>query len=233
VGFATMVDSLHAVQVAVYEERWVTLSELKHALARNWEGAFDQRARMMALPKFGHGHTAVDALAARLSADLAAIARSLENERGAHFQSSFFAYYRFLSMGLATRATPDGRRDGDPLSQGAGPGRLNPPRSPTDIANSLSRVDFRDHPGNAVIDMQLPIGGEVEPQVLSATVRTFAQMGAPTVQFNCVALDDLKNAQDHPEQHRDLQVRICGLSAYFVALDRATQNEIIDRSMLL
>ena len=187
---------------------------------------------MIALPGFGHGHRDVDALAARLSGDLAAIARSLENERGAHFQSSLFVYYAFVRMGLATRATPDGRRNGDPLSQGAGPGRMNPPHSPTDIANSLSRVDFLDHPGNAVIDIQLPMGSEIEPQVLSAAVRTFALMGTPTVQFNCVSMDELKDAQVHPERHRDLQVRICGLSAYFVTLDRATQDEIIDRSVM-
>ena len=232
VGFATMVDSLYAMRVAVFEEHWVGLPELRQTLARNWEGAADLRARMIALPGFGHGHRDVDALAARLSGDLAAIARSLENERGAHFQSSLFVYYAFVRMGLATRATPDGRRNGDPLSQGAGPGRMNPPHSPTDIANSLSRVDFLDHPGNAVIDIQLPMGSEIEPQVLSAAVRTFALMGTPTVQFNCVSMDELKDAQVHPERHRDLQVRICGLSAYFVTLDRATQDEIIDRSVM-
>jgi formate C-acetyltransferase len=187
---------------------------------------------MIALPKFGHGHAAVDSLAARLSADLAALARSLENERGAHFQSNLFVYYAFTAMGQATRATPDGRRDGDLLSQGASPGRINPPRSPTDIASSLSHVDFQDHPGNAVLDLQLPIGGGIEPDALSAAVRTFGQMGTPTLQFNCVSIDDLKDAQVHPERHQDLQVRICGLSAYFVALDRATQDEIIGRSLV-
>ena len=232
VGLATMVDSLYAVQVAVFEERWTTLAELTAALARNWEGAANLRARIIALPKFGHGHAAVDSLAARLSSDLADVVRSMKNERGARYQSSFFVYYAFVSMGLGTRATPDGRRNGEPLSQGAGPGRLNPPGSLTDIAASISRVDFRDHPGNAVVDIQLPIGGGIEPRVLSAAVRTFAQMGTPTVQFNCVSLDELRDAQVHPERHRDLQVRICGLSAYFVALGRAAQDEIIERTAM-
>ena len=102
----------------------------------------------------------------------------------------------------------------------------------TDMATSLSRVDFLDHPGNAVIDVQLPIGSEIEAPVLSATVRTFAQVGTPTLQFNCVSLDELKDAQVHPGSHRDLQVRICGLSAYFVTLGRATQDEIIGRTVM-
>ena len=80
-----------------------------------------------------------------------------------------------------------------------------------------------------MIDIQLPIGSEIGPQLLSAFLRTFALMGGPTMQFNCVSLNELRHAQVHPDRHRDLQVRICGLSAYFVTLDRATQDEIIDR----
>jgi formate C-acetyltransferase len=231
VGLATMVDSLHAVRVAVFEESWCTLPELRLALAANWDGAGVLRARAIALPKFGHGDAAVDSLATRVSADLAACVRSLENERGSSFQPNLFVYYDFMAMGLATRATPDGRRDGDVLSQGAGPGRIHPPRSLASIGESISRVDFLDHPGNAVIDVQLPIGGDIGPRVLSDAVRTFARLGAPTMQFNCVSVDDLRDAQRYPDRHRDLQVRICGLSGYFVALDRATQDEIIDRSM--
>ena len=61
-------------------------------------------------------------------------------------------------------------------------------------------------------------------------MRTSARFGGPTLQFNCVSLDDLRDAQLHPELHRDLQVRICGLSAYFVALEREMQEEIIERT---
>jgi formate C-acetyltransferase len=55
-------------------------------------------------------------------------------------------------------------------------------------------------------------------------------MGGPTIQFNCVSVDELRDAQAHPDAHRDLQVRICGLSAYFVALERAVQDEMIERA---
>ena len=231
-GFATMVDSLYAVKAAVYEERRLSVPELRRTLAGNWEGAADLRARVIALPEFGHGHKDVDALAARFSADLAAAARRMENERGGRFQSSLFVYYGFKWSAGHTRATPDGRQDGDFWSQGAGPSRLSPPQSLTDIAGSISRVDYRDHPGNAVFDVQLPIGGAIEPQVLSAVVRAYGRAGTPTLQFNCVSINALKDAQVHPERRRDLQVRICGLSAYFVTLDRSTQDEIIGRTMM-
>jgi formate C-acetyltransferase len=231
VGFATLTDSLYAIQVAVYEEQWVTLAELREALKADWVGWEGLQARLLALPKFGHGHRRVDALAARLSADLAAHVRTLANERGGAFQPSLFVYYAFVRMGENVRATPDGRRSGDVLSQGAGPSRLHPPDSLTDLIRSVSRVDYVDHPGNAVVDVQLPYGG-LAPRTLTALTRTFGQMGGPTIQFNCVSTAELLDAQLHPEQHRDLQVRICGLSAYFVALDREVQDEIISRAAL-
>jgi formate C-acetyltransferase len=232
VGFATLVDSLYALRAAVYEESWVTLRELRQALRADWQGREGLRARLIALPKFGHGHPEVDALAARLSADLAARVRTLQNERGGTFQPSLFVYYQFVHMGRDVRATPDGRRAGEALSQGAGPGRLNPPASLTDVFHSASRVDYRDHPGNAVIDVQLPTGGRIAPQTLTALIHAFARMGGPTIQFNCVSVDELRDAQAHPERHRDLQVRICGLSAYFVALERAVQDEMIERATM-
>jgi formate C-acetyltransferase len=232
VGFATLVDSLYAIQVGVYREGWVTLHDLRRALRADWQNWERVHARVRALPKFGHGHPEVDALAARLSADLAASVRVLENERGGRFQPSLFVYYVFVRMGRDVRATPDGRRSGEVLSQGAGPGRVNPPTSLTDVLQSVSRVDYVDHPGNAVVDLQLPAGGRIAPQTLGAVIRTFAQMGGATIQFNCVSVDELRDAQAHPERHRDLQVRICGLSAYFVALERAVQDEMIERAQI-
>lgn len=232
VGFATLVDSLYAIQVAVYREHWITLDELRLALRTDWEGWQGLHARVCALPKFGHSHPEVDALAARLSAELAARLRTLENERGGTFQPSLFVYYVFVRMGKDVRATPDGRRAGEVLSQGAGPGRVNPPSSLTDVLQSVSRVDYVDHPGNAVVDVQLPAGGRVEPKTLAAVIRTFARMGGATIQFNCVSVDQLRDAQVHPNMHRDLQVRICGLSAYFVALERDVQDEMIQRAQM-
>jgi trans-4-hydroxy-L-proline dehydratase len=230
VGFATVADSLYAVKVAVFDEAWLSLEDLRTALRTDWHGMEALRARLMNLPKFGQGVTVVDAVAARFCRDLAEITRRQPNERGGHFQPSLFVYYHYVWMAKDVRATPDGRRAGDLLSQGAGPGRLNLPRSLTDLARSAAHIDYTDLPGNAVMDLQLPLGGALQPQELAATMRTFASLGGPTLQFNCVSIDELRDAQLHPELHRDLQVRICGLSAYFVALEVAMQDEIIART---
>jgi len=229
VGFGTLVDSLHAIRKAIFEDGWCTLPRLQEALAANWDGHEALRARFVAVDKYGHGCDQVDRLAARVAAELAALVRTLRNERDGPFQPSFFVYYAFVSVGQIVRATPDGRHDGEWLSQGVAPGRLRAPESLTDVLSSLGHIDFRDYPGNAVLDLQLPAGGRIPVPTLSAVLRTFARLGGATLQPNCVSVDDLRDAQQHPEAHEGLSVRISGLSARFVTLTRQVQDEIIQR----
>lgn len=234
VGFGTVVDSLYAIRQAVYEQRFVTLAELCMALSKDWKGHEPLRARMVALPKYGHGDAGCDALARRFAADITAFSEPLKNERGGPFQPSFFVYYFFFSMGRDTRATPDGRRNCEMLSQGVSPGRVRPAQNITDIMWAVGGVDLRNFPGNAVLDVQLPLspgGGDGFADRLAAVMRTFAEIGGATLQTNAVKIETLKDAKAHPEQHQDIVVRISGLSAKFVCLDGGVQDEIISRSM--
>jgi len=232
VGLATVVDSLHAVRRAVFEQRWLSLEELRGVLADDWRGREPLRARMIGLGKFGCGDEEADALAGRFAGDLAAFVPTLTNERGGHFQASFFVYYQFADMAPRVRATPDGRRSGELLSQGVAPGRLRAPPSLTDVFRGLSRIDMRGFPANAVLDAQLPAGGGMTPGLFSAVLRTFANLGGATLQPNVVSVEALRRAQERPDEHRDLVVRIAGLSARFVTLRRDVQNEVIRRHLL-
>ncbi len=232
VGFGTMVDSLAAIRQAVFEDGWLELDALKTVLAANWEGCESLRAKMVGLPKFGENNPVADDIAKRLAADLADFGRRLENERGDHFQTSFFVYHMFYRMGFDVRATPDGRHDANVLNQGVMPGRVRPSRHLTDVFRSISHVDFTDHPGNSVLDIQLPCGDTMPAETLVGIIRSFTAMNGPTLQFNCVSVETLRQAQLHPERHADLIVRIAGLSAHFVALQREVQDEIINRTLM-
>ena len=231
VGLGTVVDSLLALEHAVFAEGWLTFAELRAALADNWQGHEPLRQRILRLPKFGHGDDQASRLAGRLSRDLTTMVAAMTNERGGPFQASFFVYYAFVAMGAATRATPDGRRDGDVLSQGVAPGRLRPPKSLTEAIGGLARIDFRDYPGNAVLDAQLPAGA-MAPAALSSLIEAFVRARCPTLQPNCVSVEDMRDAKAHPERHADLTVRISGLSARFVALAPPVQDEIIARATM-
>jgi len=231
-GLATVVDALYAIHQAVYEEGWLTLDGLRAALAANWAGHEATRLRLGRLPKYGQGHAEVDALAARFADELGALVAAVPNERGGRFQGSFFVYYAFQWFGDTVRATPDGRADGEFLSQGIAPHRRTPIASVTDVLHTLSAIDFRAFPGNAVLDLQLPAGQAIPPEALTAFIRTFGRLGGPTLQPNLVSVDILREAQAQPQAHRDLVVRISGLSAHFVCLHKAVQDEMISRAVM-
>ena len=230
VGFGTVVDSLYAIKRACFDEKWISPAELESVLRTNWEGHENLRNRFAGLPKFGHNCPEVDALAKRFAGDLSDISEGLKNARGGKFQPSFFVYYTFVRMSGTTLATPDGRRNFDMYSQGISPGRISPASSLTDTIMSLEKVDFTDFPGNAVLDVQLPMG-KMDVETLSSVIMAFANINAPTLQCNCVDVKELIAAQLRPREHKHLMVRISGLSAKFIALDRDVQDEIIKRNM--
>lgn len=233
VGFGTVVDSLRAIEQAVFKDEFISMAELTAASAANWQGHEPLRKHMESLPKFGHGDTGADALAARFAHDIADFCRPMRNERGGPFLPSFFVYYFFQRMGKDVRATPDGRRDGEMLSQGVSPGRVRPAENLTDVMRAVGGIDLRDFPGNAVLDIQLPLLPDSAgcSDKLSAAMRTFSSLGGATLQTNTVSLDALRDAKTHPERHCDLVVRISGLSAKFVCLQPEVQDEIISRAM--
>lgn len=231
VGIASMINSFNAIREAVFERKWISLKSLVNILDRNWENSEDFRGRMLSLPRYGHGDAASDSLAARFSREIAAFIRSLPNERGGHFQPGYFSYSSFVSMGKQVRATPDGRRSGEQLSQGCAPDQICPANSVTDTFRSISAVDLADFPGSAVLDIQLPAGSGIDAQRLAGLARSFASLGGSVVQFNCVSPETMRDAQAHPERHSGLTVRICGLSARFTALSQEVQNELINRAV--
>ena len=231
VGFATVVDSLAAIRYAVFEEKILSLDELCTILKSDWKGNEVLRNKLSALPKFGHGDPHIDSLAAKFAADMAKIICEMSNERGGKYQASMFVYYFFHTMGKHVSATPDGRRSGDMLSQGTTPGRVNAPKSLTDVFQGIGRIDYLDYPANAVLDMQLPLDRKSkEPEMIRAILRSFGKAGGATIQINSVSLEDMKDAQKHPEKHQGLTIRIAGLSARFVCLGKELQDEIISRA---
>lgn len=230
VGFGTLVDSLLAIKKAVYALKITDMEILLKALSCNWNGYENLRAKFIAMPKYGWNDAESNEMAARVSAELSRITAKMKNERNDKFQASFFVYYAFKNFGKIVRATPDGRAEGDMLSQGASPGRVRPPETLTDVFNSMSHIDFTGFPGNAVFDIQIP-AGRMAPDKLSSVLKTFTLLKGPTFQPNCASVQTMKDAQIDPERHRDLIVRISGLSAVFVALTKEVQDEIIGRNV--
>ena len=231
IGLGDIINSLVAVKHLVFEEHLMSLPELRQIIDDNWAEQELLRRQVLDLPRYGHGLPEPDELAAEFTREIAEFIRTIPNERGEHFQPSFFVYQSYVTHGRTTGATPDGRLNGDLLSQGIAPHREHAPQSLTDVIRSMERVDFTDYPGNAVLDLQLPTGGKIPPQMLAAFCRVAAGAGVPTLQFNCVDVNMLREAQKNPEAYSHLLVRFSGLSIVFVKLEKHYQDEIISRTM--
>ncbi len=230
VGYGSFVDSLYAIKKACFDQQIITTEKLRGILNSNWDKNENLRHRFINISKYGAGCKEADLFASRVASDISGCCRDLENERGGYFYPNFFAYYHFTDMGLMTKASPDGRKKGEELSQGVSPSRINTEIDITSIINTIGEIDFTDFPGNAVVDIKLP-AGKITPDAVTSCLRVFAIKGGPTIQFNCVNVEDLRKAQVHPEKYQNIIVRLNGLSARFVCLTKIVQEEVINRTL--
>ena len=232
VGLGTVVDSLFALKKLVYDKGRVSLSTFKEILAANWQGYEKLRREALSLPKYCQSNVEVDKMANQLLGELSEFVRNTKNERGGSYIPSLFVYYYFKNFSSAVRATPDGRQNGDLLSMGCGPSRTFTDSDITKPLNSMKNVDFTAcRGGSAVLDLQLPLSGGFTTDVFVALARACAELHSPTLQPNAVSREDLLDAKVNPDKHRNLIVRISGLSAYFTALTPDIQDEIIARTV--
>ncbi len=231
VGFATLTDSLYAIKKAVYDEKIVTLSQLRQALAANWVGYELLREKMLRYPKFGHDITEADTFAARVFRDLNDHAMTIDNERCGKYIFSTFTYAHFWMSAPHVRATPDGRTDKDYMSQSIGPSRLQKIDSITKPINSLRGLDLDKSGGISVLDVILPTSSNLSEEVLASLFLAFAANGGQALNPNHVSVAQLRAAQKDPQAYQNLTVRLHGLSVYFVKLPKEFQNEVIARNM--
>ncbi len=232
IGLGTLADSLYAVKSLVFEQKKVSLNEFADILKNNWEGNELLQRLAVALPKYGHNDKDADAMAAKFLSDFTDMLRIKTNERGSTYIPSLFVYYHFETFARCLRATPDGRKAFDLISAGAAPGNLRQIKDVTTPVKSMQNVDFTMcGGGSAVLDVKLPLSKSMNAELFTAFIRACGNYHCPTIQPNVVSQEELLDAKLHPENHKNLIVRICGLSAYFVALTNEVQDEIIARNL--
>lgn len=231
VGFGTLVDSLFAVQKAVYEQKFLTLHELRGCLNRNFEGSERTRAYLAnRVDKWGRDSGEINRLASRLADDLTLVFSGMPNTRGGWFENSLFTNTGYVSL-RGTEATPDGRRRGEILSRGIGPGEATGHTNLSRILEGLGALNLENHPASAVLYLDLPYSpNQMEPRIYEAVIRSFLDAGGSVFDFNLTDAEVLLEAQRNPEQYANLVVRVWGFSAYFTALDRELQDEMIARN---
>jgi formate C-acetyltransferase len=241
VGGVDAANGLMAVKHLVYDEKKVTMAELKKALAANFEGEYAKVGKMCyEAPKHGNDIPEVNKLVHRVNDS---ILRAFENVDGGgnyiskNIKTSLDQYTKSIHnlMGLVTGALPTGKKAGVALTDGslsAMPG--------TDVRGATALVMSAAKGNDAVKWCATHMNMKLPPDQLKTRkgrdnvlnlVRTLFDNGGYHIQFNVLDTETLRDAQKHPEKYRDLVVRVAGFSAFFTQLHVGVQNEIIERTL--
>ncbi len=228
-------DSLMAVKKLVFDEKTLTLPELLDALDSNFEGARGEEIRRMCLaqPKFGNDISEVDQLASKIGNDSYQIIRSYDNApfRNYIVAREGLAWHYFGGLGVG--ALPNGRKAFEPLNDGSvSPMRGADKKGPTAVLRSALNAGFKESHAsvlNQKFSAAMLRSHESVDKLVSYT-NAFMANGGSHIQYNMVDTNELRDAKIHPENHRDLIVRIGGFSAYFTQLSPDIQDDVINRS---
>ncbi|MBO4305262.1 MAG: hypothetical protein J6A21_11815 [Lentisphaeria bacterium] len=228
--FANFVDSLLAVKEMCFDRKKCSLSRLLEAVKANWAGEEngELRRKVLQCAHWGDGEKESTLLARRILDELYRETRKYENEKGGKYQLGIWVYREFRFWGEKTKALPDGRREGEILSQSLNPSHFRCREPVTTVLRALGSLDMEKVAGNSVVNLMLERSSVTE-ETFEALVRTFAELKLQQLQLNCADRNELLDAQKHPEKHQNLFVRICGFSAKFVSLSPQWQQEVIDR----
>jgi len=232
-GFiGNVVDSLCAIDQVCFRDKVCTVREFLDAVRANWQGEKNQRLRLLALdaPYWGDDSDRSTSLMAWFMKKSYEDVDGLTTDQGGKYRLTIFTYREFMYWGLQTKATPDGRYDGDRLAQGFTPSEYRCKEGITSVMNAIGRL-----PNECLYQCNANLtfdASAMTPELMASVLRVFAKKGSHLMQPNCNSVEQLVDAQKHPERHRDLIVRVCGFSARFVSLSKRWQDEVIARHRL-
>ena len=240
-GVANVANSLMALKKTLYDEKTLTSQEIQAALASNFAGIEGEKVRqkLLAAPKYGNDIEEVDQLAERVLTDYLDIVKPYRTTRngrgpiGCNYAGSTSNISANVPLGQPVCATPDGRHAGEPIAEGVSNYHGTDTRGPTAVMRSVTKL-----PTIKMLAQLLNI--RLSPSTLATEaglwklvqlLRGFQTLKGWHVQFNVVDSKTLLAAQENPDQYKDLVVRVAGYSALFVTLDKATQDDIIQRTV--
>ncbi len=233
VGIGTLTDSLAAIKHHVHDRPGLLMSELLAALESDFSGHEQLRQKLInQTPRYGNDDDRADAIMTACFEAFFAAVEGLPNTRGGEYHIDMLPTTCHVYFGSITGATADGRRAGQPLSEGISPVQGADRQGPTAVFKSAAKMDHIKT-GGTLLNMKLTpqlLAGDAGIAMLANLIRGYFTMDAHHVQFNVVSADTLRQAQANPEQHRDLIVRVAGYSDYFCDISRALQDEIIART---
>ncbi len=243
VGIANMADCLAAIKKLVYEEKKITREELWNALLDDFKSPENQNIQEMLIneaPKYGNDNDYVDKLIVEAYDSYIDEIKKYPNTRykrgpiGGIRYAGTSSISANVGQGMGTMATPDGRNAFEPLAEGCSPAHNTDKNGPTAVFKSVSKLRTEKITGGVLLNQKMTpqmLSTDENKQKLEMLIRTFFnRLHGYHVQYNIVSKETLIDAQNNPEKHKDLIVRVAGYSAFFNVLSRKTQDDIIGRT---
>lgn len=233
VGLGTITDALTALKYHVFDRKGVSMRGMIRAMDQNFEDFDELRLELVYnTPKYGNDDDEADVHAKEIFELYYKAVNGRPNATGGKHRINLLPTTCHIYFGSMTGATPDGRLSGKPLSEGISPVQGADKKGPTAVLKSAAKIDHIRTGGTLLNQKFSPDFFENEASIgkLTALIRGYFKMDGHHIQFNVVSADTLRDAQKHPEQYRDLIVRVAGYSDYFNDLGLDLQNEIINRT---
>jgi len=232
-GLGTITDCFTTLKKHVFEDKRYTMDEILKACANNWEGEEKMRQYIRNhTPFFGNDDAYADTIAVRVYDDLVKAIEGRPNTRGGKTQLNMLSTTCHNYFGSVCGATPNGRFAHFAISDGTSPAHGSDSHGPTAVIKSLGKLDQTKSGGTLLNVRFVPqlLKREEDQKKLASLIRTYFKLGGHHIQFNIVDTATLYDAQKHPEEYRDLLVRVAGYSDYFNDMTEQLQNEIIART---
>lgn len=233
VGLGSITDMLTALRYHVYDRKDVTMPEMMEALEADFKGYEELQYRLVyKTPKYGNDDDYADRQEVEVFDLYYDVLNGHKSPRGATYRVNMLPTTCHVYFGRVTGATPDGRNAGKPLSEGISPVQGADINGPTAVIKSAAKIDHIKTGGTLLNQKFTPslLATEEGAMNLVHLVRAYFRMDGHHIQFNVVSADTLRDAQKHPEEYKDLIVRVAGYSDYFNDLGEDLQNEIICRT---
>ena len=232
VGIGTITDSLAAIKQQVFDREEISMDEMMDALDSDFEGYEELRQKLAKeCPKYGNDDDYADSIMKEVSDFFIDYVDGRPDSTGGTYRADMLPTTAHVYFGQVTEATANGRHAWKPESEGISPSQGCDVNGPTAVLHSVSKMSQGRTCGTLLNMKFLPdvLKGEGGLTKLSALVRSYFRLGGHHVQFNVCDADTLRDAQKHPDQYRDLIVRVAGYSDYFNACSKDLQDEIIAR----
>ena len=232
-GLGTITDCFTTLKKHVFEEKKYTMDEMLEAVACNFEGKEKMRQYIRNhTPFFGNDDEYADTIAVKVYDDLVNAIEGHPNTRGGKTYLNMLSTTCHNYFGSVCGASVNGRFAHFAISDGTSPAHGSDSHGPTSVIKSLGKLDQTKSGGTLLNVRFIPalLKREEDLKKFASLIRTYFKLGGHHIQFNIVDTETLLDAQKHPDNYRDLLVRVAGYSDYFNDMTAQLQNEIIART---